>query len=116
MPPQPRVHVLGHTLVKPATPTPDDKRRTPLSDWDVVMYKSYTPILLFYSNTDKDPNFMNTEALKDSLSKVLVDFYPLAGRLVDVGCGRDEINNCDMGVLFQVSIASYFIILLLTSC
>jgi len=101
MTPRPRVQVNQREWVVPATPTPSQKKTTSLSDWDTVMYKSYTPLLLFYTNDEKDPDFMNTETLKSSLSAVLDDFYPLAGRLVDIGNGRDEIDNCDAGVLFQ---------------
>lgn len=104
MAPKPRVQVNNREWVIPSTPTPSQKKRTSLSDWDIVMYKSYTPLLLFYTNDEKDPDFMNTDTLKSSLSDVLEDFYPLAGRLVDIGNGRDEIDNCDAGVLFQVNL------------
>lgn len=102
MGPQPRVHVINKTWITPSSPTPPQKKRTALSDWDIVMFKSYTPILLLYTNDKKEPEFMNTEALTSSLSSVLEDFCPLAGRLVDIGNGRDEIDNNDAGVLFQV--------------
>ncbi|GAN05467.1 hydroxycinnamoyl CoA shikimate/quinate hydroxycinnamoyltransferase isoform 1 [Mucor ambiguus] len=101
MTPRPRVQVKHREWIVPASPTPSQKKTTALSDWDTVMYKSYTPLLLFYTNDEKNPDFMNTETLKSSLSAVLEDFYPLAGRLVDIGNGRDEIDNCDAGVLFQ---------------
>lgn len=102
-----RVQSASRSWVKPATPTPFYKDRTELSDWDTVMFASYIPILLFYTNDNKDPNFMNTDILKNSLSKVLNDFYPLAGRLVDLGNGRDIIDNSDEGVLFVVIICVY---------
>ncbi|KAI8099007.1 transferase [Halteromyces radiatus] len=101
MTPQPRIQLNQREWIKPKTPTPIDKSRLPLSDWDVVMFKSYTPMLLFYANTEKMEDFMNTEVLIDSLQVVLDDFYPLAGRLVDIGQGRDEIECNDAGVLFQ---------------
>lgn len=103
MAPVPRIQVISRSWVKPATPTPFHREHTKLSDWDFVMYTSYIPILLFYTNDNDDPKFMNTDALKDSLSKTLVDFYPLAGRLLDIGNGKDIIDNCDDGVLFVVS-------------
>ncbi|OBZ84246.1 Shikimate O-hydroxycinnamoyltransferase [Choanephora cucurbitarum] len=100
MAPQSRIQVTNRKWVMPLTPTPPHKRLTPLSDWDIVMFKSYIPLLLFYPNDEKLPNFMNTAALVQSLSKTLVDYYPLAGRLRDIGNGRDEVENCDAGVLF----------------
>ncbi|CAO3671214.1 unnamed protein product [Rhizopus stolonifer] len=94
------VQPISHDWIKPSTPTPAHKERTELSDWDNVMFASYIPLLLFYSNPTRDPNFMNSDILKNSLSKTLEDFYPLAGRLTDVGDGRDMIDNNDEGVLF----------------
>lgn len=102
MTPKPRVQITCRKWVKPSVSTPKNKSRTSLSDWDIVMFKSYTPLLLFYTNDEQKPDFMNTDALTTSLSNVLQDFYPLAGRLIDIGNGRDEIDNCDAGVLFQV--------------
>ncbi|KAI8994917.1 transferase [Pilobolus umbonatus] len=100
MAPQTRIRVTSTDWITPSEPTPVHRRLTPLSDWDVVMFKSYTPLLLFYTNNDNLPDFMNTQLLKCSLSEVLTDFYPLAGRLRDIGLGRDEIDNNDAGVLF----------------
>jgi hypothetical protein len=99
MTPKPKVNVLEATWITPSVPS--TKPRTPLSDWDAVMFNSYTPLLFFYTNKLKDPTFMSTEQLKKSLADVLTDYYPLAGRLMDIGNGRDEIANSDEGVLFQ---------------
>ncbi|RCH93196.1 hypothetical protein CU097_012899 [Rhizopus azygosporus] len=95
-----RVQVTSRSWAKPAIPTPFIRGRTELSDWDVVMFATYMPLLLFYTNDYQDPSFMNTAILKSSLSETLVDFYPLAGRLIDVGNGIDAIDNNDEGVLF----------------
>lgn len=103
-----RVQVTSRSWAKPAIPTPFIRGRTELSDWDVVMFATYMPLLLFYTNDYRDPNFMNTAILKSSLSETLVDFYPLAGRLIDVGNGVDAIDNNDEGVLFVVSIFNVY--------
>ncbi|CAO3703046.1 unnamed protein product [Rhizopus stolonifer] len=100
MAPISRIQVTSRSWIKPEIPTPFHKERSELSDWDIVMYTAYIPLLLFYPNNTKDPNFMETEILKTSLSKTLTEFYPLAGRLLDIGNGRDMIDNCDEGVLF----------------
>ncbi|KAG0166515.1 hypothetical protein DFQ28_007189 [Apophysomyces sp. BC1034] len=89
------ISIRHQTWVKPSTPTAADTR-IPLSDWDVVMFKSYTPLLLFYKG-DQSSEFMKTSVLTDALSCALDDFYPVAGRLVDIGQGRDEIDCCDAG-------------------
>ncbi|KAI8068631.1 transferase [Gongronella butleri] len=101
MAPLPRIHLTRREWIKPIIATSEDKRRMALSDWDVVMYKSYTPLLLFYPNPGNVDDFMNTAMLLDSLRHVLNDYYALAGRLIDVGNGRDEIDCNDAGVLFQ---------------
>lgn len=103
MVPLPHIHICKQEWIKPAIPTSKENGKLPLSDWDVVMYKSYIPLLLFYPNFNKSADFMETSFLLHSLRQVLVDFYPLAGRLIDIGNGRDEIHCNDTGVLFQVS-------------
>ncbi|KAI9254024.1 transferase [Sporodiniella umbellata] len=100
MAPISRIQVISTSWIKPESSNPFHREHTQLSDWDAVMYTSYTPLLLFYTNINRDPRFMSTEVLKASLSKTLTEFYPLAGRLLDVGNGRDVINNCDGGILF----------------
>ncbi|CAO3598507.1 unnamed protein product [Absidia cylindrospora] len=95
------IQVTRSDWIKPSRDTPDYKQRIPLSDWDVVMYKSYTPLLFFYDNAEKRTDFMESAILLDTLSTVLNDFYPLAGRLVDIGQGRDDIECNDAGVLYQ---------------
>ncbi|KAI7869345.1 transferase [Spinellus fusiger] len=99
--PVPKTLVLDRLLISPSTPTPPERRRVLLSDWDIVMFKSYTPLLIFYQNTHKKENFMDTQTMIHGLSDVLVDYYPLAGRLLDIGHGRDAIDCTDAGVLFQ---------------
>ncbi|KAI9248755.1 transferase [Sporodiniella umbellata] len=95
------VQPVSHAWIKPSTPTGSRRQqRTDLSDWDNVMFASYIPLLLFYTNSSRDPNFMNSDILKNSLARTLEEFYPLAGRLMDIGNGRDAINNNDEGVLF----------------
>ncbi|KAI7852525.1 transferase [Circinella umbellata] len=97
---QPHIETTFRTSITPSTPTLHGDY-VQLSDWDVVMFKSYTPILLFYTNPKDIPDFMNTQKLMGALADVLVDFYPLAGRLVDIGQGRDAIDCNDAGILFQ---------------
>ncbi|CAO3597920.1 unnamed protein product [Absidia cylindrospora] len=102
MTPLPRhIRLTQFHWIKPNKRTPEEKRRLPLSDWDVVMHKSYLPLLFFYDNTQHSDDFMSTHVLLDSLRTVLNDFYPLAGRLIDVGQGREDINCNDAGILYQ---------------
>ncbi|KAF5208066.1 Anthranilate n-benzoyltransferase protein [Thalictrum thalictroides] len=53
------------------------------------------------NSSSNDPNFFCVETLKSSLAKVLVTFYPFAGRLcVDDKTGRLEIDCNGEGVVF----------------
>ncbi|KAF5208067.1 Shikimate o-hydroxycinnamoyltransferase, partial [Thalictrum thalictroides] len=53
------------------------------------------------NSSSNDPNFFCVETLKSSLAKVLVTFYPFAGRLcADDKTGRLEIDCNGEGVLF----------------
>ena len=47
-----------------------------------------------------DTPYFDAEVLKETLSKVLVDFYPMAGRLRKDENGRLEIDCNDEGALF----------------
>jgi len=87
--------------VKPMEPTKCG--RVPLSEWDQVGSITHVPIIYFYrtsQNFDLSPNCTIASKLKDSLSRVLVPFYPLAGRLHRIGNGRLELDCNEMGVQF----------------
>ncbi|KAH7544690.1 hypothetical protein FEM48_Zijuj01G0012500 [Ziziphus jujuba var. spinosa] len=77
----------------------------PLSELDQTGCIGHVPSLYFYrpsQNWLTPANNVNTitNILKQSLSRVLVPFYPLAGRLQSIGRGRVQINCNSMGVPF----------------
>ncbi|XP_074304062.1 spermidine hydroxycinnamoyl transferase-like [Silene latifolia] len=87
-------------VVLPAEPTREGI--LPLSDLDQVGVISHTSVLYFYDRPSHedwvDPlknKVINT--LKDSLSRVLVPFYPLAGRLSWIEGSRLELDCKAMG-------------------
>jgi len=87
--------------VKPMEPTKCG--RVPLSEWDPIGSITHVPLIYFYrlsQNFDLSPNCTIASNSKDSLSRVLVPFYPLAGRLHWISNGRLELNCNAMGVLF----------------
>ena len=97
------IELLRVSTVVPAIPTV--KRRMFLSNLDLM----WIPInkvqrLLFYKTSCPDNVFSAlVDMLKRSLSLVLVDFYPLAGRLNIKGeeqSGRPEVECNDAGVEF----------------
>ncbi|XP_069143728.1 alcohol acyl transferase isoform X1 [Solanum lycopersicum] len=86
-------------LVVPSSVTPHEtKRLSEIDDQGFIRFQ--IPILMFYkynsSMKGKDP----AKIIKDGLSKTLVFYYPLAGRLIE-GPNRKLMVNCNgEGVLF----------------
>ncbi|XP_057431143.1 hydroxycinnamoyl-CoA:piscidic acid hydroxycinnamoyltransferase-like [Lotus japonicus] len=83
----------SHTVL-PNQPTP--QCRLWLSDMDQVVRQSHTPLLYIYkAKHDHDC----IERMKESLSKILVHYYPIAGRLSFTENGRMEIDCKAKGVV-----------------
>uniref|UniRef100_A0A803Q928 Uncharacterized protein n=1 Tax=Cannabis sativa TaxID=3483 RepID=A0A803Q928_CANSA len=112
-----KMEIKEKTMVKPATETPRHVLWT--SNLDQLVPKHiHIPTIYFYkplSSATDDKGFFDPVKLKDALSKVLVPFYPVAGRLVDSSNpngGRIEIDCNGEGVLFVVaqtnSMVTYF--------
>ncbi|KAI8544166.1 hypothetical protein RHMOL_Rhmol08G0274800 [Rhododendron molle] len=95
-----RIEVRESTLVRPAQETP--ARRLWNSNVDLVVPCFHTPSVYFY-RPNGSPNFFDAELLKSALSRVLVPFYPMAGRLARDEDGRIEIDCNAEGVLFVVA-------------
>ncbi|WJX37803.1 shikimate O-hydroxycinnamoyltransferase [Trifolium repens] len=84
----------SHTVI-PEEPTPQG--RLWLSDMDQVVRLRHTPTLYVYKpnqNTEKA-----IETLKKSLSKILVHYYPIAGRVFYTEGARLELNLNAKGAL-----------------
>lgn len=80
-----KVQILSKKLIKPFTPTPSNLNHHNLSFIDELAPKMYAPIILYYPCPQNITNkylFSSTcmFQLETSLSKTLVQFYPLAGR------------------------------------
>ncbi|TYJ31600.1 hypothetical protein E1A91_A06G210900v1 [Gossypium mustelinum] len=69
------------------------------SNLDLLVVRSHVPTVYFYKPNGCS-DFFDTGRLKEALSKVLVPFYPIAGRLGHDENGRLEITCNDEGVLF----------------
>ncbi|KAJ3677186.1 hypothetical protein LUZ60_002910 [Juncus effusus] len=85
------------TIVPPSEPTP--QHRLWNSNLDLVVPRFHTPSIYFYF-PDGSSNFFDCTALKSALSRALVPFYPMAGRLARDTNGRIEIDCNSRGVLF----------------
>ncbi|KAK4362131.1 hypothetical protein RND71_017372 [Anisodus tanguticus] len=92
-----KIEVRKSMMVQPATETPQLKLWN--SNVDLVVPNFHTPSVYFYRPTGS-PNFFDGKVLKEALSRALVPFYPMAGRLCRDEDGRIEIDCKGQGVLF----------------
>ncbi|KAE8669248.1 Shikimate O-hydroxycinnamoyltransferase [Hibiscus syriacus] len=91
------ITIKESTIVRPA----EETLRKSLwnSNLDIVMTRYHVPSVYYYKPNGSS-DFFDTEKLKEALSKVLVPFYPVAGRLGFDENGRLEILCNGEGVLF----------------
>ncbi|GAU12647.1 hypothetical protein TSUD_121380 [Trifolium subterraneum] len=86
------VSIKSSYTVIPEESTPQG--RLWLSDKDQVASQRHTPTIYIYKPKQNQENVIET--LKNSLSKILVHYYPIAGRLCytneEGGSGRIEVN------------------------
>ncbi|KAK1363964.1 Quinate O-hydroxycinnamoyltransferase/shikimate O-hydroxycinnamoyltransferase [Heracleum sosnowskyi] len=92
-----KITVRDSTMVRPAQETP--RRSLWNANVDLVVPNFHTPSVYFYRPTGSS-NFFEARVLKDALSRALVPFYPMAGRLKKDEDGRVEIDCQGQGVLF----------------
>lgn len=85
------------TIVIPAEDTP--KTSIWVSNMDLVMIRYHISTVYFFKPNGSS-NFFDGKVLKEALSKILVPFYPIAGRLGFDENGRLEIVCNAKGVLF----------------
>ncbi|XP_038678363.1 stemmadenine O-acetyltransferase-like [Tripterygium wilfordii] len=100
------VQVTSQEIIKPSSPTPPHLKYFKISIFDQLYPVYYEPLLFFYRS---NPNLSIEEKLgrlKESLSKTLTRFYPLAGKIKD----STTIHCNDEGVLFAVARVGYAMI------
>ncbi|XVE95739.1 hypothetical protein REPUB_Repub02eG0125300 [Reevesia pubescens] len=98
-----KVEILSRKTIKPSIPTPNHLRTFNLSALDQdVLAIHYGSVVFFYpsDNTTSDVTSLiisqKSQSLKNSLSKILLHFYPLAGQLKDAA----TIDCNDQGACF----------------
>jgi shikimate O-hydroxycinnamoyltransferase len=96
--------------VKPSESTP--KGRLWLTDLDqikVLVRLSHSPLIFIYKPKQNTQNRTIIETLKTSLSKILVHYYPMAGRYCFTNGGRIELNlNAKGAVLIEAETTKTF--------
>ncbi|CAL1414973.1 unnamed protein product [Linum trigynum] len=98
-----KVTVTETTIVRPFSETPREKIW--LSNMDLLHGRIHLPTIYLYKpDGSAGDNFFDGKALKEGLAKVLVTFYPAAGRLAKDEKGRIEIDCNGAGVLFREAV------------
>ncbi|KAK8602556.1 hypothetical protein V6N13_057812 [Hibiscus sabdariffa] len=97
------VTIKETTMVSPCEDTP--KTKLWVSNIDLVMTVYHMSMVYFYKPNGSS-DFFDTKLLKEALSKILVSFYPVAGRLGYDENSRLEIVCNGEGVLFVEAEAS----------
>jgi shikimate O-hydroxycinnamoyltransferase len=91
--------LLSRETIKPSSPTPSHLRIYPLSFIDNIFYRKYVPALFFYNTKESSNLNSKISQLRESLSQVLSQYYPFAGKLKD----KTSIECNDQGVSFLVT-------------
>ncbi|KAK9057912.1 hypothetical protein SSX86_022751 [Deinandra increscens subsp. villosa] len=99
------LEIISKETIKPSSPTPHHLRTFNFSIIDQIFYDVYIPLILFLPNTNKasltDVINQRSKRLKESLSKVLTRFYPLAGIIKDnlqIDCNDEGIGYIEARV------------------
>ncbi|KFK40283.1 hypothetical protein AALP_AA3G354800 [Arabis alpina] len=85
-------------IIVPAEPTWTG--RFPLAEWDQVGTITHVPTVYFYDKPSESFQGDVVETLKNSLSRALFYFYPMAGRLRWLPRGRFELDCNAAGATF----------------
>nr|ADD71922.1 BAHD-type acyltransferase [Actaea racemosa] len=97
------VVVSSREIIKPSSPTPNHLKKLNFSLND--QYSThYVSVLLFYSaqgDVDRFKQTNTSDRLKKSLSEILTQFYPLAGRIINnecIDCNDDGLEYLEARV------------------
>ncbi|XVF65900.1 hypothetical protein PTKIN_Ptkin09bG0287800 [Pterospermum kingtungense] len=89
------ITIKESTIVRPAQDTPKGSLWS--SNFDLLMTRYHVPLVYFY-RPNGCSNFFDPGKLKEALSKVLVPFYSIAGRLgldkngrLEIVCNAEEV-------------------------
>ncbi|KAG8651884.1 shikimate O-hydroxycinnamoyltransferase-like [Manihot esculenta] len=93
-----KIDIKESNLIHQAEDLPNNQHQW-LSNLDRIHERNNIPTVYFYKAADHPISF-ESKVLKEALSKVLVPFYPVAGRLGRDNKGRLEIVCNNEGVLF----------------
>ncbi|XP_076893416.1 shikimate O-hydroxycinnamoyltransferase-like [Bidens hawaiensis] len=92
-----KVVVKESTMVRPAKETPMVKLWSSCLDLTAMNFHSKS---VYFYRANGAPNYFDMKVMTDALSRVLVAYYPMAGRFRHDEDGRIEIDCQGQGVLF----------------
>jgi shikimate O-hydroxycinnamoyltransferase len=92
------IRIKQSTIVRPAEDTPEKSLWS--SNLDLLVPMVHIPTIYFYKPVNGSSNFFDPQVLKEALSKALVSFHHMAGRLEKDENGRMSILCNAKGVLF----------------
>ncbi|XP_050218039.1 stemmadenine O-acetyltransferase-like [Mercurialis annua] len=96
------IQIISKEIIKPSSPTPQHLKIYSLSLLHQIAPPVYVPVILFYSS-HSDTNLNFSKHLKQSFSKTLTDYYPLAGRINDdyfsIDCNDSGASYTEVNVL-----------------
>ncbi|KAH7857480.1 hypothetical protein Vadar_013177 [Vaccinium darrowii] len=104
-----KVEVISRDTIKPSSPTPPNLRHYRLSFLDQIAPACFIPFFHFYPHTPTTTSFTQihiSNNLKNSLTRTLTKFYPLAGRLVNsmyVDCSDTGVPYTEARAYCQLS-------------
>ncbi|OMP07799.1 Transferase [Corchorus olitorius] len=78
-----KVEIMSRRTIKPTIPTPNHLRNFNLSLLDQDVPAIHYGSVVFFYPSDNTPFSQKSESLENSLSKILLHFYPLAGQVKD---------------------------------
>ncbi|KAK9229146.1 hypothetical protein WN944_022103 [Citrus x changshan-huyou] len=89
------------TIIRPAHETP--KHCLKISELDLLVPSIHVPGVYFYRRPNNSSDFFEAGLLKEALSKVLVPYYPMAGRLgraenrkfIDINCNGEGVLSME---------------------
>ncbi|MED6215902.1 hypothetical protein PIB30_002590 [Stylosanthes scabra] len=93
------VEIFSREDIKPSSPTPSHLRTFKHSILDQVNPFHYAPVVVFYTSHNPSEFPKRLELLKQSLSEILTNFYPLGGKIKDkfsIDCNDEGMDrkNC----------------------
>nr|XP_028952372.1 vinorine synthase-like [Malus domestica] len=78
-----KIEVIERAYIKPSMPTPPHLCKHEFSFLDQIATHIFMPMIFFYNNNHVNDARTYSDKVKQSLSEILTQYYPLAGRIIE---------------------------------